>query len=112
MLNSHNIEGIVTSVKNPQANLVKRVYQTLGNIIHLHDTKNKILDPMDPFTDILCACMWAMCSTVHTILKATPGQLVFRRDIIFDLSFKTKWKDVLDNRKWRMLENNERKNQS
>ena len=32
--------------------------------------------------------------------------------MIFDLSFRAKWKDVLDNRKRRILENNERENQS
>jgi len=30
--------------------------------------------------------------------------------MIFDLSFKVKWKDVLDNRKRHILENNECKN--
>jgi len=90
MLASYNIKGIPTTIKNPQANLVERVHQTLGNMIRLNDLENKKLDPKDPFTDILYTCMWVIRSTVHATLKATPGQLVFGRDMIFDLSFKAK----------------------
>ena len=53
-------------------------------MIRLHNTKNKILDHIDLFTDILCTCMSAIHLTVHIILKATPGQLVFGQDMIFD----------------------------
>ena len=112
MLDSYNIKGVPIMVKNPQANLVERVHQTLGNMIRLHDTENKILDPNDPFTDILCTCMWAIHSTVYTTLKATPGQLVFGRDMIFDLSFKAKWKEIVNNRRKRIQNNNLRENKS
>ena len=79
-------------------------------MICLHDTENKNLDATDPFTDILCAYASTMHSTVHTILKATPGQLVLRRDIIFDVLFKAKYKSVLDNRKHCILESNKYEN--
>lgn len=110
MLDSYEVKGVPTSVKNPQANLVERVNQTLGNMIRLKDIENQRLDPNDPFTDILCSCAWAIRSTVHTTLKASPAQLVFGRDMIFDLSFKVKWRDIMDNRKKRLLTNNESEN--
>ena len=106
MLDSYEVKGVPTSVKNPQANLVERVNQTLGNMIRLKDIENQRLDPNDPFADILCSCAWATYSTVHTTLKASPAQLVFGRDMIFDLSFKVKWRHIMDNRKKRLLTNN------
>ena len=105
-LQSYHIQSVPNTVKNPQANLVERVHQTLGNMIRLKDIENVILDPKDPFTDIICSCAWAIRSTVHTTLKASPAQLVFGRDMIFDLSFKVKWRDTTDNRNKRILENN------
>ena len=30
---------------------------------------------------------WAICSTHHTTLQATPGQLVFGRDMLLNLKF-------------------------
>ena len=55
MIESYYLTGIPTTVKNPQANLVERVYQMLNNIIRLYDIENRILDPKEPFIDILCA---------------------------------------------------------
>ena len=112
MIESYHLTGIPTTVKNPQANLVERVHQTLNSMIRLHDIENRILDAKEPFIDILCACAWAIRSTVHTTLKASPAQVVFGRDMLFDLSFKVNWRDLLDNRKRVLLQNNERENRS
>ncbi len=30
---------------------------------------------------------WAICSTYHTVLKATPGAAIFGRDMLFDILF-------------------------
>ena len=37
-------------------------------------------DDMDPWSELLSSVAWAICSTHHTTLQATPGQLVFGRD--------------------------------
>ena len=68
MLDSYGVKGIATTVKNPQANLVERVHQTLGNMLRTQDIQNVILDKQDPFTDILCKYAWVICSTIHTTL--------------------------------------------
>ena len=51
-----------------------------------------------------------MRSMVHITLKDSPVQVVFGRDILFNLSFKVNWKDLLDNKKLVLLQNNEREN--
>jgi hypothetical protein len=38
-------------------------------------------------------------STFHTILQASPGQIVFGRDMINDISFQANWDRIKDNKK-------------
>ena len=93
------MKGIPTTAKNPQAKLVEHIYKILDKIIYLHDIENKILDPKDPFMDILHTCIQAIRSTIYIILKKILGQLVFGYGMIFYLSFKAKQKEILDNKK-------------
>jgi hypothetical protein len=41
-------------------------------------------DDLDVFLD---NATWAICSTYHTVLKASPGAASFRRDMLFDIPF-------------------------
>jgi hypothetical protein len=34
---------------------------------------------------------WAICSTYHMVLKASPGAAIFGRDILFDIPFMADW---------------------
>ncbi len=95
MLESYDVKTVPTTVKNPQANYVERVHQTLGNMIRTYelDTEHEF-DYDDPWSGILANCAWAIRSTAHTVMDATPAQLIFGRDMLFDLSFKSKWRDI------------------
>ena len=42
----------------------------------------------DPFGSFLSAAAWAIRSTYHTTLEATPGQLVFGRDMLLPIKFQ------------------------
>ena len=76
-------------VCNPQSNaMIKRIHQTIGNIIRLFDLTNIELDKDDPVGGILAATMFATHATVHTTLQATPAQLVFGRDAILNTTFE------------------------
>jgi hypothetical protein len=48
----------------------------------------------DPRSQILANCTWAIRSTAHSISDATPAQIVFGRDMLFDLSFTTNYNDL------------------
>ena len=37
-LESHGVEGVATTVKNPQANLVGRVHKMIGNMLRTQDS--------------------------------------------------------------------------
>ncbi len=41
---------------------------------------------------------WAICSTYHTVLKASPGAAIFRRNMLFDIPFIDDWNKIGDYR--------------
>ena len=49
-------------------------------------------------------------STYHTTLQATPGQLVFNRDILFDLDFHTDWYNIYSHKQKSINYSNQRGN--
>ena len=83
------------TVKNPQANaIVERVHQVVGNMLQTFKLESYDFDPKNPWGDLLSGITWAIRSTYHTTLKATPGQLVFGRDMIHNLKFTANWEDI------------------
>ena len=41
---------------------------------------------------------WAICSTYHKLLKASPGEAVFCKVMLFDIPYLTDWKRIADYR--------------
>jgi hypothetical protein len=39
----------------------------------------------------LAYAAWAICSTHHTVLKASPGAAIFGQDMLFDILFIADW---------------------
>jgi hypothetical protein len=37
---------------------------------------------------------WAVCSTYHTVLKASSGAAIFGRDMLFDIPFIADWQKI------------------
>ncbi len=48
--------------------------------------------------DFLTNATWAICSTYHTVLKASPGAAFFGRDMLFDIPFIADWNKIVDYR--------------
>jgi hypothetical protein len=47
------------------------------------------VEPSDIYV-FLTKATWAICSTYHTVLKASPGAAIFCQDMLFDIpSFPT-----------------------
>ena len=42
----------------------------------------------------LANAAWDICSTHHTVLKASPGTAIFGRDMLFDIFFLADWKKI------------------
>jgi hypothetical protein len=41
---------------------------------------------------------WAIRSTYHTVLKASPGAAIFGRDMLFDIPYIADWNKIGDYR--------------
>jgi hypothetical protein len=63
------------TTRNPQVNaIIEHVHQTIGNILRTFCVNE--VDEDDPWSGILAATSFAVQSTYHTTLQATPAQLV------------------------------------
>jgi hypothetical protein len=64
-------------VKNPQANAaLERVHQVLGQMLRTAEidmAESATPNDVDVF---LCNAAWAICSTYHTVHKASPGAAI------------------------------------
>ena len=48
-------------------------------------------DDVDVFLD---NAAWAVCSTYHTVLKASPGAAIFGCDMLFEIPFVADWHKI------------------
>ena len=92
LCNDYNITCRLITTKNPQANtILEQARQTIGNIINSFQLDKAKLDMDEPWEGILLVVIFAMQSTVYTMLSATPIQLVFGQDAILNLLHKANW---------------------
>ena len=80
-------------IKNPQANVIcERIHQVPGTMMRTSEIDmTESVDPADIDTFIGNAA-WAIPSTYHTVLNASPGAAIFGRDMLFDVLFIADWK--------------------
>ncbi len=55
---------------------------------------------------------WAVCSTYHTVLRASPGAAIFGQDMLFDIPFIADWQKIGEHRQRLTDLNNSRENKS
>ena len=112
LVNDYGLKTKPISVRSPQANsIVERVHQAIGNMIRTFEMyDNERLDESDPWSGLLAAVMFATRATYHTMLKATPMQLVFGQDAIINMKLIADW-EFIHQRKQRIIhQNNLREN--
>ncbi len=92
---SYGIKHKPTTIKNPRANdVLERVHQVLGQILctsEIDMAKSVTPDDVKVFLD---NAAWAICSTYHTVLKASPGAAIFGWDMLFDIPFIADWHKI------------------
>jgi hypothetical protein len=52
-------------------------------------------DDIDVFLD---NATWAICSTYHTVIKASPGAAIFGCNMLFDIPFVAGWHKIGEQR--------------
>ena len=66
----------------------------MGNMLRTKNLQKYDFDDMDLWSELLASVAWAIDSTHHTTLQATPGQLVFGRDMPLNLKFVADWEAI------------------
>jgi hypothetical protein len=81
------------TTQNPQSNsTIERIHQVVGDMIHVQNIRDKHdLDEDFGWTRVLSAVRQAVRSLVHTTTRATPTQILFGRDALFNISFQVDW---------------------
>ena len=96
---------------NPQSNaIIERVHQVLGNCLRTFELQKQELDAVNPWEPFLTATAYAIRSTYHTTLQATPGQLVFGRDMVLPMQFEADWASIALRKQARINDSNKREN--
>ena len=111
LLKDFSIKPTPTTIKNPQANaILERVHQVLGDMLRTKNLQQYDFDALDPWNDILASIAWAIRSTHHSTLKASPAQLVFNRDMLLNVKFIADWEMIRLRKQKDVDKNNAREN--
>ena len=82
----------------------------LNNCIQTYELEKQVLSERDPFGPFLAAAAFAVRSTFHTTLQATPAQLVYQRDMLLPIQHIADWALINERKQNEMNKNNEREN--
>jgi hypothetical protein len=96
---TYGIKHKPTMVKNPEANaILERLHQVLGQMLHTSKLNMAKTITPDGVNVFLGNAARVICSTYHTVLKASPGAAIFGRDMLFDIPFIADWNKTGDYR--------------
>jgi hypothetical protein len=100
LVNKYGIKKKNSTPFNRQSNgIIERVNLTLNDALRAAEVDGRELDEKDPWGPCLSSAAYAIHCTFHTTLKATPGQLVFGRDMVLPKTFMADWGAIEQQRK-------------
>jgi hypothetical protein len=109
LVNNYGIKENNSTPFNPQYNgIIERVHLILNDSLRTAEVDGREMDEKDAWGPFLASAAYAIRSTFHTILKATPGQLVFGRDMVLPIKFMADWGAIEQQRQKEMGRNNKR----
>ena len=107
--NDYGLKRKPITTRKPQSNaIIKRIRQTIGNIIQKFDVSNIISN--DPWSGILAATMIEVRATYHTTLQASTMQLVYGRDSILNIKHVADWEHIQQRKQLQINHNKKREN--
>jgi len=111
LLKSYSIKRKPTTIKNPQANaIVERIHGVLGDMMRTSGINNLETVDASLIDEFLTNAAWAIRSTHHSVLQATPGQAIFGRDMLFDIPYLCDWSEIGSRRQQLVDRSNAREN--
>jgi hypothetical protein len=113
IVNNYGIKKKNSTPFNPQSNgIIERVHLTLNDSLRTAEIDGTEMDEKDPSGPCLSSAAYAIHSTFHTTLKATPWQLVFVRDMLLPIKFMADWGAIEQQLQKEMGRDNRRENAS
>ena len=104
LMEDYGIKKKPITTRNPQANaIVERIHQVLGNMLRTFNLEEE--EEEDPWKGILSVVAFAVRSTIHTTMKKTPGQVVFKRHMILNITHQADW-ELIKQRRQRLIDKN------
>jgi len=111
LLNNYGLKKKPSTEYNPQSNgIIERVHQVLANVIRSFELDERELDESDPWDEFLSAAAFAVRSTHHTTMDASPAQLVFGRDMLLPVKFVADWTRIRQNKQRIIADSNKSEN--
>ncbi len=96
---TYGVKRKPTSIKNPQANaMLERIHAVFTNMLRTAELDMAKLVNASDIDIFLADAAWAICSTHHTVLKASPGAAIFGQGMLFDIPFIADWKKIREHR--------------
>jgi hypothetical protein len=96
---TYGIKRKPTTIKNPQANAIfERLHQVLGQMLRTSELDMAKTITSDDINVFLNKVAWAICSTYHSFLKASPGAEIFGCYMLLDIPFIANWNKIGDYR--------------
>ena len=102
----YSVKRKPTTSKNPAANaILERIHGVFGDMMRTSDINN--LEHVDSqlIDEFITNTAWAIRSSYHTVLKATPGAAIFGRDMLFDLPYIAEWDEICKHRQKQVKKN-------
>jgi hypothetical protein len=78
--------------------ILERIHAVLGNILRTSELNMAESVKASGIDIFLSDAAWAVRSTYHTVLKASPGAAIFGRDMLFDIPFIADWQKIGEHR--------------
>jgi hypothetical protein len=89
---TYGIKHKPTTIKNQQANaILERLHQVLAQMLRTSKLYMDETITPDDVNVFLNNVAWAIQSTYHTVLKASPGAAIFGRNMLFNIPFIADW---------------------
>jgi hypothetical protein len=86
-------------VKNPQATgVLECMHQVLGQMLRTAEIDIANIVTPDEGDVFLDNTAWAICSTFHTVLKASPDAAIFGQIMLFDILSMADWHKIGEHR--------------
>ncbi|KAG6611400.1 Pol Polyprotein [Phytophthora cinnamomi] len=103
LLRSYGIKAKPITTKNPQANAIcERVHLEILNVIRCHEGAD--------WKKVIHYAAFAIRASYHSILNASPGQLIFGQDMISRKLYEANWSYMSKRRFDAILAANDREN--